>query len=496
MHWNELIEQLPIQDQGRAIGGGEGNPDIVDVTCDSRTVTPGTLFVSIPGLKKHGDAFIADAVAKGAGAVLSENAQPSCGVPWAKVDNTRRILGIVSKAVWAVDASRILFVGITGTNGKTTTAYLFQNLLGHVFGKSSVWMFGTILYATGDESVPAQRTTPESADIFRSIGKAQHKPKAIVMEVSSHALALDRIAGLSFDLAIWTNLTQDHLDFHPSMADYYGAKKRLFTEHLGKRGRAIINIDDGWGKRLSSELGDVQQTTYGASDDAQVRIVNAKSTGQATEITLGIGGDTTHLSTKLAGYFNVYNMTALVAGARALSIDMNMIRRSFETMGMVPGRMERVELEADFSVFVDYAHTPDALDNMLASARALTRGRLLCVFGCGGDRDKTKRPLMARAVARHCDEAIITSDNPRCEKPEAIIDDILKGIPLDFPHVGIVDRKEAIRKALAAARAGDCLVVAGKGHEDYQEIGNVRRHFDDRETIMELFAEAKKNRAA
>jgi UDP-N-acetylmuramyl-tripeptide synthetase len=492
MHWNELIAQLPIQAQG----GGKHNPDIVDVTCDSRTVTPGSLYVSIPGLKKHGDAFIANAVAKGAGAVLSENVQQSCGVPWVKVDNTRRLLGIVSKAIWAVDASQIVFVGITGTNGKTTTAYLFQNLLGQVFGKTAVWMFGTVLYATGDGKVPAQRTTPESADIFRSIGKAQHKPKAIVMEVSSHALALDRIAGLSFDIALWTNLTQDHLDFHPSMDDYYQAKKRLFTEYLGNRGRAVINIDDPWGKRLSHEIGNVSQVTYGKSDDAQVRIMDAKSTGQATEVTLCIGGDTVHLTSKFAGYFNVYNMTALVAGARALSIDMNTIKRSFETMGTVPGRMERVELEADFSVFVDYAHTPDALDNMLAGARTLTRGRLLCVFGCGGDRDKTKRPLMARAVVQHCDEAIITSDNPRGERAEAIIDDILKGIPLDFPHVVIIDRKEAIRKALAASRAGDCLIVAGKGHEDYQEIGGVRHHFDDRETIIKLFTEAKKLHAA
>ena len=491
MRWNDLISSLPMQDRG-----GTGNPDILDVTCDSRAVTPGALYVSIPGLKKHGDIFIADAVARGACALLSENAQSSCGIPWGKVDNTRKLLGVVSKAVWAVDTSQIVFVGITGTNGKTTTAYLFQNLLGQVFGKTAVWMYGTVLYATGEEQSPAQRTTPESADIFRSIGTAKNKPKAVVMEVSSHALALDRIAGISYDCAIWTNLTQDHLDFHKSMEDYYTAKKRLFTEFLGSQGRAIINIDDPWGKRLSQELGNVSQVTYGKSDEARVRIVHAKSTGQSTEITLNVDGDTERLTSGLAGYFNVYNMTALVAGAYALAIDWETIEHSFETMGMVPGRMERVGIEADFSVYVDYAHTPDALDNMLASARSLTRGRLLCVFGCGGDRDKTKRPLMAQAVVQHCDEAIITSDNPRNEKPGAIIDDILKGIPLDFPHVVIVDRKEAIRKALAAARSGDCLVVAGKGHEDYQEIGNVRLHFDDRETIIELFAEVKKYHAA
>jgi UDP-N-acetylmuramoyl-L-alanyl-D-glutamate--2,6-diaminopimelate ligase len=491
MRWNDLITHLPIQ-----VHGGEGNPDILDVTRDSRAVTPGSLYVSIPGLKKHGDAFIADAAARGASAILSENAQSSCGIPWGKVDNTRKLLGAAGKVVWQIDASQIVFVGITGTNGKTTTAYLFQNLLGEVFGKTAVWMFGTILYATGGEQAPAQRTTPESTDIFRSIGKAKRKPKAIVMEVSSHALALERIAGISYDLAVWTNLTQDHLDFHSSMEDYYKAKKRLFTGYLGGQGRAIINIDDPWGKRLSHELGNVPQVTYGKSDDARVRIVNAKSSGQSTEVTVNVDGDTVRLTSGLSGYFNVYNMTALVAGAHALSIDMNAVKRSFETMGPVPGRMERVGIKADFSVFVDYAHTPDALDNMLASARKLSRGRLLCVFGCGGDRDKTKRPLMAKAVVQHCDEAIITSDNPRSERPEAIIDDILKGIPLDFPHVVIIDRREAIRKALAVARAGDCLVVAGKGHEDYQEIGDVRLHFDDKETIIELFAGANNHHAA
>lgn len=491
MHLNELLTKMPIEARG-----GDGNPDITDVTGDSRKVGPGALYVSIPGLKINGDAFIAEAVEKGASAIMSQSAQPSCAVPWIKVDNTRKMLGIAGKFVFANDRSDTAFVGVTGTNGKTTTTYLFQNLLKIAFGRSSVWMFGTIKYAAGRIDTPASRTTPESVDIFRSIGAASLKPKAVVMEVSSHALALDRVAGLSFDVAVWTNLTQDHLDFHHTMEEYFQAKKRLFTDYLGPQGYAVINIDDPWGKRLSLELGAVRQVTYGKSVEARVRILSSESDPEATQITLDVSGETFTFRSRLAGRFNVYNMAALVAGACALSIDMKVVNECFSSMHTVPGRMQRVELEADFSVFVDYAHTPDALDSVLSGARALTRERLLCVFGCGGDRDSSKRPLMGKAAARHCDEAIVTSDNPRSEKPEAIIRDVVQGIPLDFPHAVIVDRREAIRAVLSRARSGDCIIIAGKGHEDYQEVSGVRSHFSDAETVVELFLEAKKRHEA
>jgi UDP-N-acetylmuramoyl-L-alanyl-D-glutamate--2,6-diaminopimelate ligase len=491
MRWNDFLSSLPV-----IASGGVGNPDITDVTCDSRRVVPGSLYVSISGFKRHGDEFIEPAIGQGAVAVLSENPQPASAVPWAQVGNTRKTLGTASRSVWGIDGSETLFVGITGTNGKTTIACLFQRLFSEVFGPRLAWMFGTVAYSVGDAMLPAPRTTPESSDIFRIMARAQQLPKAVVMEVSSHALALDRIAGIAFDCAVWTNLTQDHLDFHPSMEEYYQAKKLLFTGYLKKSGRAVINIDDPWGKRLAGELAGREIFTYGASEDSRVRIIEGNSSPSGTEIALQTTAGVVRFASKLAGHFNVYNMTALAAGALSLSIDAAAIARCFETMETVPGRMERVPLTAGFSVFVDYAHTPDALVNVLSAAGKFTQGRLICVFGCGGERDTTKRPLMAAAAARHCDEAIITSDNPRSEDPALIVRDILRGMPLDFPHVTIADRREAIRKALTGARAGDCVIVAGKGHEDYQEIKGTRNHFDDKETVRELFAELEKRHAA
>jgi UDP-N-acetylmuramoyl-L-alanyl-D-glutamate--2,6-diaminopimelate ligase len=490
MQWNDILTHLSV-----VASGGVGNPDIHDAHCDSRTIVPGSLYVSIPGFKTHGDAFIADAITKGASAILSENPQPSSSVPWAQTNDLRKTLGLISRAIHRIDVARTMFVGITGTNGKTTTAFLVKRLLSLLFGEQAVWMFGTIKYSTGDVEAAAQRTTPESSDIFRSMGRIGKQPKAIVMEVSSHALALDRVAGLSFDCVIWTNLTQDHLDFHKSFDDYYQAKKRLFTDYAKDSCAAVINIDDGWGRTLAGELGGRSIVTYGESEDAMVRMTRWESSAAATTIECRIGDATECFSSKLAGRFNASNMLALVAAAVALSIDMREVRRCFETIETIPGRMERVDVGADFSIFIDYAHTPDALEKVCATARDLTQKRLICVFGCGGDRDAAKRPLMASAVARYCDEAIVTSDNPRGEKPEAIIRDIVRGLPLDFPQTIITDRKEAIRKAITEAQKGDCIIVAGKGHEDYQEIRGVRHHFNDREVILEAYSEARKRHA-
>jgi UDP-N-acetylmuramoyl-L-alanyl-D-glutamate--2,6-diaminopimelate ligase len=487
MQWNVLLATIePIS------FGGIGNPDILDVTADSRSVVFGSLYVSIHGFKQNGDAYIADAVARGAVAILSEQPQPDCGVPWAQVRSTRMQLGLASRRVWNVSTAETLFVGITGTNGKTTTAYLFQKLLSLTFGSDAVWMYGTVAYSVNNKKTDALRTTPESSDIFRAIGKAENKPSAVVMEVSSHALVLNRIAGLNYDCAVWTNLTQDHLDFHTTMEAYYQAKKILFTSYLNERGRAVINIDDVWGRRLADELAELKPVTYGQADDAVVRMDAIACTQQGTDLDIRLNGTPVHFSSRLSGHFNAYNMTALIAGAYALSIDVNTIQRCFDAIDNVPGRMERVNVGSDFSVYVDYAHTPDALENVLSTARALTAGKLVCVFGCGGDRDKTKRPLMGQAVANHCDEAIVTSDNPRSENPQTIINEILRGIPLDFPHVAIADRKEAIYKGLRELRIGDCLIVAGKGHETYQEIKGVRHPFDDHAVIAEFFAEGKK----
>jgi UDP-N-acetylmuramoyl-L-alanyl-D-glutamate--2,6-diaminopimelate ligase len=484
MTWNELTSFLPILARG-----GRGNPALADVSSDSRKVAPGTLYVSIPGFKVHGDTFIKNAIDGGACAVLSENAQPECPVPWAQVAGARKCLGLASRMVFGIDLSHIRLVGITGTNGKTTTAHLLWKLLSLAPSPAEAWMFGTIKYFAGAKTAEAHNTTPEAAEIFRDLWQAKTKPGAIVMEVSSHSLALNRVTGLEYDCALFTNLTQDHLDFHETMENYYQAKKLLFTSFLKPSGGAVINIDDPWGSRLAHELAGRRVVTFGKSESADVRIQDWECGWDTTNITLSVAGTPCKFSSKLAGFFNVYNMTMLVAGAHSLGIGMDNVRRCFEAIKTVPGRMDRVPIEAGFSVFVDYAHTPDALENVLATAKELTKGRLICVFGCGGDRDKTKRPLMAQAVARNADEAIVTSDNPRSEDPRFVVRDVLTGMPLDFPHTAIIDRREAIQKALSLAGAGDCVIVAGKGHEDYQEIKGVRHHFDDKEEIVKAFTE-------
>jgi UDP-N-acetylmuramoyl-L-alanyl-D-glutamate--2,6-diaminopimelate ligase len=470
--------------------GGGGVADIVGITCDSRAVTKGDLFVAIPGTKVQGDVYIAEAVRRGAAAVVSGNKLAGVSVPWAQVDNPRRALGLLGKALWEVNVDSMRFVGITGTNGKTTTAHLYTKLFEQRFTTERVWMFGTIDFKIGAESVPASHTTPEALDVFRLIGGVAggKRPQAVVMEVSSHSLALDRVAGLAFDVAVFTNLTQDHLDFHQNMENYYQAKKRLFTDFLKKDGCSVINIDDPCGRRLAGEVGG-NRMTFGKSDDADIRIVDAECSWEGTAVTLDARGKRLRVRSALRGHFNVFNLTGLCAGAMALAFDTAEIERACAEMETVPGRMDRVTIEAPFSVIVDYAHSPDALVNILRTSRPLTQGRLICVFGCGGDRDRTKRPLMGNAVAEFSDEAVVTSDNPRGERPEAIINEILAGIPLDFPHTVIGDRRQAIRKALEIAHPGDCIVIAGKGHETYQEIKGVKHPFNDKEIVITTYEE-------
>ncbi|MBD3346988.1 MAG: UDP-N-acetylmuramoyl-L-alanyl-D-glutamate--2,6-diaminopimelate ligase [Chitinivibrionales bacterium] len=488
--WNNLISSLKVQARG-----GKADPIIADIVYDSRKVTPGCVYVSIPGMVVHGDQFIAQAMEQGAVAVISQNPQLACTVPWIQVENSRIVLGELARKLWNMKLYNTMLVGVTGTNGKTTVAYLYRKLLEELNRNKDVWMFSTVGYSMGKAGQDAHRTTPESSDIFRLIGKADEKPAALVMEVSSHALHLNRVAGFSYDIGVWTNLTQDHLDFHHNMTEYYEAKKKLFTTYLKSKGKAIINIDDEYGRMLSRELEGVKQITFGTSHDATVRIVNWKCDWSGSEIDIITKGEIIHFRSCLVGFFNVYNMAALAAGAIAMSVSPRRVQKALDKLTPVPGRMQQVPVDADFQVVVDYAHTPDALENVLSTTRELTKGRVICVFGCGGDRDKTKRPLMAEAVVAGADEAVITSDNPRIENPMDIIDDILDGVPLDFPHWVIPDRKEGIACAIELARPGDCIVVAGKGHENYQEIYGVRHPFDDKVVIGEIFEGRQETRA-
>jgi UDP-N-acetylmuramoyl-L-alanyl-D-glutamate--2,6-diaminopimelate ligase len=477
--------------------GGIGDPAVNDIVYDSRRVKPGAIYVAIPGMKVHGDTFIEQAIKGGAVAVISENSQEKISVPWAKVSKIRAVAGILGKKLWGIDLGGVMSVGITGTNGKTTTSYLFKNLFDCHAGEEKSWMFGTVENKLGLNNIDATHTTPESVDIFRYINEAQIKPKGLSMEISSHALALNRVSAMEFDVAVWANLTQDHLDFHGSMEEYYAAKKLLFTDYVKTGGVGVINVDDEYGRRLFDELKSARKLlTYGRSEDADVRVVDWKCDWDGTSVNINYKGEALSFTSTLRGFFNVYNMTAMISGALALNISTNVIADALAKTNTVSGRMDKVDIDAPFTVAVDYAHTPDALVNVLKTAADLTSGRLIGVFGCGGDRDKTKRPLMAKAVCENCDQAVITSDNPRSEKPRAIINDILKGMPLDFPHIVIEDRREAIKNALRNARAGDCVVIAGKGHETYQEICGVRHHFDDREETIRLYKDMEKNDAA
>lgn len=487
---NRILEKSGLVILAR---GGSGDPLITDISYDSRKVSKGSLYIAIPGTKLHGDSFIKEAISRGATAIISQNPQSELSVPWVQLENPRIAPGKLGAALWNVDLNKAGVVGITGTNGKTTTAHLFEKLLMKRYTSGRVWMFGTIDYHIDGQCYPAEHTTPEALDIFRFIGNASSVPEGLVMEVSSHSLALNRIAGLCYDCAVWTNLTQDHLDFHKDMESYYQAKKRLFTEYLKPEGCPVINIDDPHGQRLADELSNRRCITYGQAESANVRISSWHCDWGGSRVEIVTDGKTYTFESCLRGFFNVYNMSAMIAGGIGLGFTPEQISSAFAEITTVPGRMDRVWLDAPFTVIVDYAHTPDALVNILRTARPLTEGNLICVFGCGGDRDKTKRPLMGSAVAEYADEAIVTSDNPRSERPQKIIDDIVPGIPLDFPHICIADRREAIKAALSRAEKGDCIVIAGKGHEDYQEINEVRHHFNDKEVVTELFNSMRKD---
>jgi UDP-N-acetylmuramoyl-L-alanyl-D-glutamate--2,6-diaminopimelate ligase len=482
-------ELLKISGVSVSAAGGAGDPAVSDIFYDSRNVKAGSLYVAVPGTKVHGDTFMEAAIKNGAVAVISENGQGQLTTPWAAVSDVRAALGKLGMALWGIDLTGLTAVGVTGTNGKTTTAGLFKNLFDRVYGKEYSWLFGTIADVLGNEAADASHTTPEALDIFRLINNAPVKPKSLAMEVSSHALALKRVAGMKFDVAVWTNLTQDHLDFHKTMEEYYAAKKRLFSEHLKRGGHGVVNVDDEYGKRLCSELKSANMPvyTYGRSGGADVKINSWACDWSGTSVDVEEQGRNFSFTSRLRGFFNVYNMTAMIAGAFALGIDVNVIKGALESMPTVSGRMDIVDIDAPFTVVVDYAHTPDALVNVLKTCKELTKGRLICVFGCGGDRDKTKRPLMAKAVAENCDEAFVTSDNPRSEEPVSIIDDVLKGLPPEFKYAVNADRREAIKLALMTARPNDCVVIAGKGHEAYQEINGVRNDFDDRVEAVRMY---------
>ena len=479
----KLLEALP----DRTVVG-QLPDEIRGVAYDSRKVEPGQIFVAIPGLKQDGRRFVEDALARGATAVVLEGSDLLEGrsVGRVLVPSSREALARLSDAFFGHPSGALTVIGITGTNGKTTTSYLVDALLTAQGRRTG--LIGTVQYRIGAESVPAGQTTPEALETQSMLRRmVAAGVTAVAMEVSSHALALSRVDGIDFDVAVFTNLSQDHLDFHVNMDTYRAAKRRLFV--LLAAGRkparhAVVNADDPSGLAMVADL-PVHTLTYGVRGRADVRPTRWSSGAEGICMNVRTPSGHLDIASPLVGEHNVQNLLAAIGVGVALGMDPALIARALGSVASVPGRFERVEAGQPFLVVVDYAHTPDALERTLETARKLRGpgGSLAVVFGCGGDRDRGKRSLMGEIAARLADRVWITSDNPRSELPEAIIADIVAGIPggpvLDR-HETISDRKAAIQRALAWAGAGDVVVIAGKGHETYQIIGSEVLPFDDR----------------
>jgi UDP-N-acetylmuramyl-tripeptide synthetase len=479
----QLVARLP-----GAHVSGDSDLEITAVTHDSRRSGPGALFVGIRGLVTDGNDFVLAARKKGAAAICSEQPPKGEGT-WVRVPDAREALALFSAAVLGDPARSLELVGVTGTNGKTTTSYLIDSAL-RAAGES-VGLVGTVEYRVAGRIAEAVRTTPESSDLQALLREMVDAGcRRAVLEVSSHSLALKRVHGLEFKVAIFTNLTRDHLDFHGDMDAYFAAKRTLFEKLLRSDGHAILNLDDD----RASELAPVSRGrvwTYS--------LENPKADLLAEELRLGL--DRTRLRARtpvgvlelesaLVGRFNVQNLLAALGAGLALGLPPDAVQRGIATLPGVPGRMEKVALGQDFTVLVDYAHTDDALKNLLETVRGLGPRRVITVFGCGGDRDRTKRPLMGAVAARLSDVVILTSDNPRSEPPEAILDEIRRGIPASRAQDTLVipDRRDAIARALEMGREGVVVVIAGKGHETYQVLRDRTAPFDDRQVARDALA--------
>jgi UDP-N-acetylmuramoyl-L-alanyl-D-glutamate--2,6-diaminopimelate ligase len=463
--------------------------EVRDVSHDSRRVGPGVLFVAIRGTLSDGNRFVDAARKKGAVAVASEEA-PRAGIPWLQVPDAREALAAFSAAAHGDPAQRLALVGVTGTNGKTTTSFLIDAGL-RAAGRR-VGLLGTVLYRVGDRLAEAVRTTPEASDLQRLLGEmADAGCSHAVLEVSSHSLALKRVHGCAFGVAVFTNLTRDHLDFHGDMEGYFAAKRVLFDTLLRADGHAILNADDDRAAALArASRGKV--LSYGLLRPADVGAEAVALSLDGTKFRARTPAGVFEVRTPLIGRFNVANVLAALAACLALGVPAEAALAGIASVAGIPGRLERVPTGTDFSVVVDYAHTDDALKNLLETVRELKPRRVLTVFGCGGDRDRTKRPLMGAVANRLSDVVVVTSDNPRSEPPEAILEEILRGMNggrRAERHV-IVERRDAIAKALELAGPGDAVVVAGKGHESTQVLRDRSIPFDDRQVVKDVLARA------
>lgn len=474
-----------------ALLSGSAATEIKSVAYDSRHVQPGALFCALPGNRTSGDAFIEEAIRRGAVAILHEGTiKISKKIAQIQVANARRTMAAAAAAFYGDPSKKVKVIGITGTNGKSTTAFMMRHILKQCGVPAGV--IGTIYYEWGNRRIPATRTTPEAPDLQRMFYEAlQAGEKAIAMEVSSQGLAAQRLLGTHFYAGIFTNLTQDHLDFHGTMDDYFEAKKELFITLSARHVAPMaVNIDSAYGKRLINELpGNDAWIPFGTSGEAQVRASDITENITGVSFTVTTPDAHARVELTLPGRFNVYNALGAIAIGLTFRIPLETMAAALAGMPPVPGRLERIEDEKGRHIFVDYAHTDDALKNVLQTLKTIAPARVICVFGCGGNRDSSKRAKMGAAVSELADYAIVTSDNPRDEDPLQIISHILTGMTNRQAHWIEPDRGAAIRMALQLAEPGDIVLIAGKGHEPYQEVKSQILHFDDRETVRHYLEE-------
>ena len=488
----DIISTLDVQQVQ-----GDQNVSIQDITADSRAVKLNSLFIALDGATVDGHNYIDKAVAAGAVAVIvSKPVTVPDDVCVITVSDTRQAMMVCVPYFFDYPANRMRMVGVTGTNGKTTTTHMIRHILkaqGHKVG-----VIGTVHIMIGDTSYPIHNTTPDVVDLQHILYQmVQENVEYCVMEVSSHALALGRVSGVEFDTAVFTNLTQDHLDFHKTFENYLAAKCKLFeqvsaSDQVKDNKGAVINIDDSYGHRVMEKT-TAPTITYSTLGKGTLNASDVHMSTKNSQYTVNYKGESYPVSMNTTGLFNVYNTLAAIGACLQEGISMEAIDTALKTFSSVPGRFELIEEGQDFAVVVDYAHTPDGLQNILETAKAIKENRIIIVFGCGGDRDATKRPIMGRIAADYGDKIYVTSDNPRTEDPVQIVKDVEVGVKEALrdgtSYEVIVDRREAINHAIHDAKAGDIVIIAGKGHENYQILKNETIHFDDREEARKALKE-------
>lgn len=461
---------------------GDTSAEVKGIAYDSRDVAEGFIFVCIKGYKTDGHNYISEAVKRGALVlIVGESVEVPKGITIIKTSDTRDALAKVSSAYFGYPSRSMKLIGVTGTNGKTTTTYLIKSILDKKGFKTA--LLGTISNIIGDRVVDAKRTTPESYDLQQMFCDMRDEgTDYCIMEVSSHSLELKRVAGCNFNVGIFTNLTRDHLDFHVTFENYFNAKMKLFDQSR----IAAINMDDEYGREILSRV-KIPVITYSEKANGDVRAINVEITSKNSKFTLMYKDDKVQISLPLPGRFNVYNALAAASACIKEGLSLKDIKAGLESVSGIPGRSEVIDSGRGFTIIIDYAHTPDGLENILNTVREYVKGRIITVFGCGGDRDKTKRPIMGEVAGRLSDICIVTSDNPRSEDPVSIIDDIIPGIKKTGINYKVMpDRRDAIHAAMSTAMANDLVVIAGKGHETYQILKDKTIHFDEREIVKEL----------